>query len=241
MTLKVKQAAQGKALTLNGQPLKPDQEYDIVLKVVGKGEPTVRKVAINGPGKLTLHPLGLDGYPDTAALDLAFTPAAFHGIEEWKKNCFYISSNPRVAQVAMDEETGEGKIFAIRPGKAVITAYTPNMKTAKVTVTVKGRVTSLKLKDGDGNEVKRLTLNQNSVYQLTPEFNVDAAFTSLRWTSSKPAVAFVDGHDKVCFFYGHGQNHRHHPGRQQQAGVGRRHGDGGGDSLRTHEGPSAGA
>ena len=201
LTLEVKQAAQGKALTLNGQPLKPGEKYHIALKVVGKGEATVRKVAINGPGKLTLHPLGPEhGYPATAALDLAFTPAAFHGIEEWKKNCFYISSNPRVAQVAMDEETGEGKIFAIRPGKAVITAYTPNMKTAKVTVTVKGRVTSLKLKDGDGNEVKRLTLNQNSVYQLTPEFNGDAAFTALRWTSSKPAVAFVDGHDKVYAF-----------------------------------------
>jgi hypothetical protein len=198
LTLEVKQAAQGKALTLNGQPLKPGEKYHIALKVVGKGEATVRKVAINGPGKLTLHPLGPEhGYPATAALDLAFTPAAFHGIEEWKKNCFYISSNPRVAQVAMDEETGEGKIFAIRPGKAVITAYTPNMKTAKVTVTVKGRVTSLKLKDGDGNEVKRLTLNQNSVYQLTPEFNVDAAFTALRWTSSKPAVAYVDGNGDV--------------------------------------------
>ena len=201
LTLEVKQAAQGKALTLNGQPLKPGKEYHIVLKVVGKGEATVRKVAINGPRKLTLHPLGLEhGYPATAALDLVFTPAAFPGSDEWKENCFYISGNPGVAQVAMDEETGEGKIFAIKPGKAVITAYTPNMKTAKVTVTVKGRVTSLKLKDGDGNEVKRLTLNQNSVYQLTPEFNVDAAFTALRWTSSKPAVAFVDGHDQIYAF-----------------------------------------
>ncbi len=196
LTLKVKQAAQGKALTLNGQPLKPDEEYDIVLKVVGKGEATVRKVAINGPGKLALHPLGLEhGYPATAALDLVFTPAALPGF--WKENCFYISGNPGVAQVAMDEETGEGKIFAIKPGKAVITAYTPNMKTAKVTVTVKGWVTSLKLKDGDGNDVNKLPLSKRDIYQLTPEFNEDAVLKAVRWTSSKPGVAYVDGNDQV--------------------------------------------
>jgi uncharacterized protein YjdB len=164
-----------------------------VLKVVGKGEATVRKVAINGPRKLTLHPLGLEhGYPATAALDLVFTPAAFPGSDEWKENCFYISGNPGVAQVLDD-----GTIVAIKPGKAVITAYTPNMKRAKVTVTVKGRVTSLKLEDEGGNEVKRLALQRGGRFRLTPEFNGDAALKSVRWTSSKPAVAYVDGNNDV--------------------------------------------
>jgi hypothetical protein len=192
LTLKVEQAAQGKALTLNGQPLKPGKEYEIVLTVLGKGDRMATKVAIKGPRKLTLHPLGLaHGYPSTAKLDLVLTPASLPWV--WKAFCFYISSNPGVAQVL-----GDGTIVAVKPGKAVVTAYTPNMKTAKVTVTVKGRVTSLRLKDEDDNYCgKRLALHVGAFFKLIPEFNGDAAFKAVRWTSSNPAVAYVNGYDNV--------------------------------------------
>jgi hypothetical protein len=195
LTLKVEQVAQGKALTLNGQPLKPGKEYEIVLTVFGKGNRMATKVAINGPRKLTLHPLGpAYGYPSTAKLDLVLTPASLPWV--WKAFCFYISSNPGVAQVLSD-----GTIVAIKPGKAVITAYTPNMKTAKVTVTVKGWVTSLRLKGEDNKYVKRLTLEKGQDHQLIPEFNWDAALKAVRWTSSKPTLVYVDKYGKVSAEY----------------------------------------
>ena len=187
LILKVEQAEQGKALTLNGQPLKPGKEYEIVLTALAKGEPMATKVAINGPRKLTLHPLGMaHGYPSTAKLDLVLTPASLPWL--WKAFCFYISSNPGVAQVL-----GDGTIVAVKPGKAVVTAYTPNMKTAKVTVTVKGRVTSLRLKDEDNKYVKRLTLEKDKSHQLIPEFNGDAALKEVCWTTSNHVVASVYG------------------------------------------------
>jgi hypothetical protein len=188
LRMTVAQAAQGKALTLNGQPLKPGKAYDIGLKVLKKGEAAMQKVAINGPRKLTLHPLGRGyGYPATAKLDLVLIPASLPW--SWKEYCFYISSNPGVAQVL-----GDGTIVAVKPGKAVITAYTPNMKTAEVTVTVKGWVTSLRLKDEYDNYVNRMTLIPTSEdeYILIPVFNWDAAFKAVRWTSSNPRVANVD-------------------------------------------------
>ncbi len=194
LTLKVEQAAQGKALTLNGQPLKPGKEYEVVLTALAKGDPMATKVAINGPRKLTLHPLGMaHGYPSTAKLDLVLTPASLPGL--WKAFCFYISSNPGVAQVL-----GDGTIVAVKPGKAVITAYTPNMKTAKVTVTVKGRVTSLRLKGEDNKYVKRLTLKKGQSRQFFPEFNGDAALKAVHWTSSNPTVAYV--RDTYNYVYG---------------------------------------
>jgi hypothetical protein len=181
----VAQAAQGKALTLNGQPLKPGKAYDIGLKVFATEAVTAGKVAVNGPRRLTLHPLGLEyGYPAAEKLDLVLAPESLPGV--WKEYCFYISSNPSVAGVL-----GDGTIVAVKPGKAVITAYTPNMKAAKVRVTVKGWVTSLRLMDSSGAPVKRLTLGVEEDCLLTPEFNWDAALKEVRWTSSNPRVAAV--------------------------------------------------
>ncbi|MGI6173880.1 MAG: leucine-rich repeat protein [Christensenellales bacterium] len=139
------QAAKGKALTLNGRPLKPGETYTIKLKVFGKKDLTARKVIVVEPKKPVLHPLGKGGYNRTAKIALAFTPADLPDSAEWAKNCFYTSSNPKVAQVRSD-----GTIIAIKPGKATITVYAPNMKKAKVSVTVKGFITDIKLKDEDG-------------------------------------------------------------------------------------------
>ncbi|MGI6174158.1 MAG: leucine-rich repeat protein [Christensenellales bacterium] len=187
------QAAKGKALTLNGRPLKPGETYTIKLQVFGKKEPTARKVTVVQPKKPVLHPLGID-YPKTEKIELAFTPAALNADDDWKGNCFYISGNPKVAQVRSD-----GTIIAIKPGKATITAYAPNMKTAKVSVTVKGLITDLKLKNEGGDYVDKLTLNLNiwENPRLIPEFNADAAYTALRWSSSKPAVVAVTGFGRV--------------------------------------------
>ncbi len=184
LIMKVDGAAQGKALTLNGQPLKPGKEYWIDLMVLGKGEPTARKVAIR-PRKMTLHPLGY-GYPTMVDLDLVLTPTTLPDFWFQKSNRCYTSSNPRVAQVLYD-----GTVYAIRPGKATIRVYIPNMKTASATVTVKGRVTSLRLKGEGGGYVKKLTLKKGDYYELTPELNWDAALKEVRWTSSNPVVAMV--------------------------------------------------
>ncbi|MGI6174160.1 MAG: leucine-rich repeat protein [Christensenellales bacterium] len=190
LKLDVQAAAKGKALTLNGRPLKPGETYTIKLKVFGKKDPTARKVTVVQPKKPVLHPLGI-GYPKTEKIELAFTPAALNADDDWKGNCFYISSNPKVAQVRAD-----GTIIAVKPDKARITVYAPNMKTAKVTVTVKGLITDIKLKEDD-EYVKKLTLGEGERIVLKPEFNEDAAYTALRWSSSKPAVAYVDGFGEV--------------------------------------------
>ncbi|MGI6173881.1 MAG: leucine-rich repeat protein [Christensenellales bacterium] len=186
LKLNVLAAIQGKALTLNGEPLNPDKTYEIPLKVFKKTDAVVKKVSVSAKG-IIMHPTGY-GYPAVKQIYFAFTPASLTGNADWKGNCLFVSSNPNVAQVNQ-----EGKIFAIRPGKATITVYAPNLKTAKVSVTVKGLITSLKLKDDDGNYVKKVTLSlyDNKYIWLNPEFNADAAFTALYWTSSNPDVAVV--------------------------------------------------
>ncbi|MGI6174159.1 MAG: leucine-rich repeat protein [Christensenellales bacterium] len=186
LRLTVLAAVKGKALTLNGQPLKPDKTYDIPLRVFAKGALTARKVTA-APKKMTLHPTGID-YPKKANIVPTFTPAALNEDDDWKGNCTYVSSNPRVAQV-----DNNGMVFAVRPGKAKITVYAPNMKAAKVSVTVKGFVTYIRMRDGNYNYVKRMHLRKGEFSQLIPEFNADAAFRVVRWTSSKPAVATVNG------------------------------------------------
>ncbi|MGI6174161.1 MAG: leucine-rich repeat protein, partial [Christensenellales bacterium] len=190
LKLDVLAAVKGKALTLNGQPLKPEKTYDIPLKVFGKHEETVKKVSVSAKSIL-MHPKGY-GYPAKAKIHLAFTPASLTGSAEWKGNCLFVSSNPNVAQVNQ-----EGMIFAIKPGKATIFVYAPNLKSAKVSVTVMGLVTYIKLKDSDGNYLKQVTLSEGSVFAVTPEFNVDAAFTAIRWSSSNPAVAIMNGNGKI--------------------------------------------
>ncbi|MGI6173884.1 MAG: leucine-rich repeat protein [Christensenellales bacterium] len=184
LRLNVLAAVQGKALTLNGEPLNPDKTYDIPLKVFKKTDAVVKKVSVSAKSVL-MHPTGY-GYPAVKQIYFAFTPVSLTGNADWKGNCLFVSSNPNVAQVNQ-----EGKIFAIKPGKATITVYAPNLKTAKVSVTVKGLITSLKLKDEEDNYVKKMTLFGGDASLLRPEFNADAAFTALRWSSSNPAVVEV--------------------------------------------------
>ncbi|MGI6174157.1 MAG: leucine-rich repeat protein [Christensenellales bacterium] len=191
LEMTVEQAAKGKALTVSGRPLKPGETYTIKLRVFGKKDATVRKVTAS-PQKLTLHPLGKGGYEKTAKITPRFTPATLPESDEWRENCLYISNNLKVAKVRSD-----GTIIAVRPGKARITVYAPNMKSARVSVAVKGFVTDIKLKKADGTYVNTLTLSKGNSTQLEPEFNEDAAFTALRWSSSKPAVATVNGYGKI--------------------------------------------
>ncbi|MGI6174156.1 MAG: leucine-rich repeat protein [Christensenellales bacterium] len=184
-------AAKGKALTLNGQPLKPGTTHDIPLRVFAKGVATARKVAA-APKKMTLHPAGAAGYPKNEAIVPTFTPANLPFADEWAKNCTYVSSNPGVAQVDM-----KGTVHAVRPGKATVTVFAPNMKTTKVSVTVKGFVTDIRLKGPGGGYLKSLTLATNGYFELIPEFNADAALTAVRWSSSKPAVVYVNGSGRI--------------------------------------------
>ncbi|MGI6174155.1 MAG: leucine-rich repeat protein [Christensenellales bacterium] len=184
-------AAKGKALTLNGQPLKPGTTHDIPLRVFAKGVATARKVAA-APKKMTLHPAGAAGYPKNEAIVPTFTPANLPFADEWAKNCTYVSSNPGVAQVDM-----KGRVYAVRPGKATVTVFAPNMKTTKVSVTVKGFVTDIRLKGPGGGYVKSLILAGNESFNFIPEFNEDAAYQAVRWSSSKPGVVFVDGFGEI--------------------------------------------
>jgi hypothetical protein len=182
--------AKGKALTLNGRPLKPGETYTIQLRVFAKGVATARKV-VASPKKITLHPTGI-GSPKEDKITPAFTPANLSDMGEWVKNCTYVSSNPKVAQVR-----NGGKVIAVRPGKATVTVFAPNMKTAKVSVTVKGFVTDIKLRGQDGRYVKSLTVRTQDSAEFIPEFNADAAFTAVRWSSSKPGVVYVDGNGRI--------------------------------------------
>lgn len=43
----------------------------------------------------------------------------------------------------------------------------------------------------------KLTLDKDDYLRLIPEFDADAAYQAVRWSSSKPAVAFVDGYGTV--------------------------------------------
>ena len=92
------------------------------------------------------------------------------------------SSNTAVAKVSQ-----AGKVTALKVGKAKITVRTQNGKTAKATVTVKPVPRSVKL-----NKTK-VTLGVKESLTLKATLTPTNAYTTLTWTSSRPAFATVSG------------------------------------------------
>ncbi len=90
------------------------------------------------------------------------------------------SSKPSVAKVSKD-----GKVTALKAGKAKITVVTDNGKKASATITVKPAPTKVRLNK------TRATLGVKEKLTLKATVSPSKAYTTLTWKSSKPAVATV--------------------------------------------------
>jgi len=103
-----------------------------------------------------------------------------------KKNVEWSSSNASVASVS-----AQGKVKAVKAGKAVITASVGGKKlTCKVTVKPRVYAKSIKLKAPSGPLLVRET--QALTYTISPDPSKITEDYSITWSSSKPSVVTVD-------------------------------------------------
>lgn len=113
----------------------------------------------------------------------------------------FASSNENVAVV----DPATGLVTAVNPGKAIITATTPNGKRARCTITVRSRIAPTKITMskksatiyvGSEGDITDLTLSA----KITPaiaDINAAQNADQIRWRSSKTSVVTVDENGKL--------------------------------------------
>ena len=130
------------------------------------------------PEKITLNKTSVTVYKgNTVSLTASVAPS-----DAYDKTVSWSSSDRSVATVS------NGKITAVKPGSAVITAATVNGKTAKCTVTVKKYVapTGIKLSRN------ALTLGKGEPYNVTATvLPSDASNKNVTWSTGNSKVAVV--------------------------------------------------
>ena len=104
-------------------------------------------------------------------LTYTFSPENAQGKVTWK------SSKPSVASV-----NSKGQITAKRVGKTTITARVSSKVTARCTVTVAKKPSSIKLKKAS------LTLKRGSTAKLSYSFSPSNSYATVKWSSSSKAV-----------------------------------------------------
>ena len=120
------------------------------------------------------------GVGQTLTLKVTFDP----------KNTAYKTITWKSSKTSVATVDKNGKVKAIKAGKATITAKTVNGKTAKCVVTVKAKPTKIKLS-------KSVTLKKGAKYSTSVKFTPSNAHTERTYKSSKPSVAKVDKNGKV--------------------------------------------
>lgn len=137
-------------------------------------EKLANKISISGCKNVVIGTpvtLTVDYEPDTATNKVTWT-----------------SSNETIATVS------GGKITGKTPGKAVITATTPNGKTAVCSITVSPTaVSSLKA------SVSSVTLDQNATKKVSVTFDPSSSskYYTVTWKSSNAKIAKVDGEGNI--------------------------------------------
>ena len=124
----------------------------------------------------------------TLGVKESYTPAvSFNDTSAASCKRSWASSNTAVASV-----DANGKITAVKAGKATITVTTFNSKKASIVVTVNAAPTGIKLSK------TAVTLKLKESFTPTVSFNpADAASYKRSWVSSNTAVATVDANGKI--------------------------------------------
>ncbi len=140
----------------------------------GNGKKATCKVTVKAPSpksiKLSSKTLKLE-IGGKKRLTYTFSPENAQGKVTWK------SSKPSVASV-----NSKGQITAKRVGKTTITARVSSKVTARCTVTVAKKPSSIKLKKTS------LTLKRGSTAKLSYSFSPSNSYATVKWSSSSKAV-----------------------------------------------------
>ena len=140
----------------------------------GNGKKATCKVTVKAPSpksiKLASKTLKLE-IGGKKRLTYTFSPENAQGKVTWK------SSKPSVASV-----NSKGQITAKRVGKTTITARVSSKVTARCTVTVAKKPSSIKLKKTS------LTLKRGSTAKLSYSFSPSNSYATVKWSSSSKAV-----------------------------------------------------
>ena len=149
----------------------------VKIKVVDPNKPT--KVAI-AQGKSVGIAAG-----QTVQLSASVTPSTYSGGVTWT------SSKPAIATV-----DGNGNVTGVKKGKAKITAKAGKKK-ASITVNVTGGAEPAKVTGVALSHTGTVTLPVNDTLTLTASIQPAEATGAITWSSSKAAVASVDGNGLV--------------------------------------------
>lgn len=180
LILKVETVNKAKGVTFEGHGLKAGETYTITL-MVRKARELAAKIAVS-PKKLTLE---LNG---TASLSATAAPAK----RVKDQQIYWASKDPSIATVDK-----EGRVKGVSPGTTTLVAYTTNLRTAKIPVTVKGLVTELKFVSAAGKQIKKAAMTKGETLRLALRTNADALNPAVTYKSAKPKVATVDGEGVV--------------------------------------------
>jgi uncharacterized protein YjdB len=140
-------------------------------------EDYIEVYVLTPPQKVTLSKTSA-----TLAVGSTLTLKATVAPDDAETGFTWSSSNTAVAKVSQ-----AGKVTALKVGTAKITVKTDNGKIARATVTVRPAPRSVKLSK------TKATLGVKEPLTLKATLTPANAYTTLTWTSSKPAVAAVSG------------------------------------------------
>ena len=144
--------------------------------VMAQGSQAVRVIVVS-PKKLTLMP------NETASLLATAAPAK--RVKDGQ--IYWASKDPSIAFVDK-----EGHVRALSPGNTTLYAYSANLRTAKIQVTVKGLVTKLTFVSGKGKPIKKAVVAKGETLPLAVRANADALNAAVTYKSAKPKIASVD-------------------------------------------------
>lgn len=162
----------------------PDGEYDVRFYDM-YDEPCSDVFTLTiGTQEVEVTSISLDASEKTLTEGESFTLTATVDPENASdKTITWSSSNPEVASVE------DGKVEAIAPGTAIITAATSNGLTATCTVTVDAKEIAVA---GISLDITEKTLTEGDSFTLTATVEpADASDKTVTWTSSDASVATV--------------------------------------------------